>query len=187
MNHRIFLYIFTSLLICSCQENNQMQAAFEISPNRIGLLTNEIKVYQLDSIFAKDSIVRNMTRTEYINTANEIEVFEKGGRKLLILEAKHENDSSSTIQTVQVIDSRYKTGTGLSSQSTFKDIKDQYTISKINNTLSTAVIFIDDLQAYFTIDKKDLPSEFRFNTDKKIDVSQIPDTAKIKQFWIHWN
>ncbi|GGX21335.1 hypothetical protein [Aquimarina muelleri] len=178
--------LFVSLFIVSCQKEKQ-QNPFEITKNRIGLLTNEIKIKQLDSIFAKDSVVRIATNDKYLNNKNEIEVFEKGGAKLLILEPNNEGDSTSTIENIQIIDPRYKTASGLSSNSTFKDIKDHYEISKINNTLSTAVIFIDSIQAYFTIDKKELSKDFEFTTDKKIKVEDIPDSAKIKNFWIHWN
>ena len=111
----------------------------------------------------------------------------KEGAKLLVLEAKDESDPTSTIENIQVIDARYKTASGLSSGSTFKSIKDNYAISKINNTLSTAVIFVDSIQAYFTIDKKELPVTFQNSTDAKITVSDIPDTAKIKHFWISWS
>ena len=70
--------------------------------------------------------------------------------------------------------------------STFKDIQTYYPISRIENTLSSAVIFIDEINAYVTIDKKQLPSKLQFDTDAKIQPSQIPDTAVIKQFWLGW-
>jgi len=53
--------------------------------------------------------------------------------------------------------------------------------------LSAAVIFVDSIQASITIDKKELPSELKFNTDIKIKSSQIPDSAKIKHFLINWD
>lgn len=186
MNIRFFPALIILTLFLSCQKEEK-QDPFGISNNRIGLLTNEIKIKQLDSIFANDSIAKKIAGTQSLRNTNEIEIFEKGGKRLLILEAKDESDPTSTIQNIQVIDPRYKTSTGLTSNSVFKDIKEHYTISKINNTLSTAVIFVDSIQAYFTIDKKELAREFQFNTDSKIEVTDIPDSAKIKHFWIHWD
>ncbi|GAA4274289.1 hypothetical protein U6A24_15040 [Aquimarina gracilis] len=186
MNIRLFSLLILAMLILSCQKEEK-QDPFEISNNRIGLLTNEITVKQLDSIFATDSIVKRIARGQSLRNVNEIEIFEKGGSKLLVLEARQKSAPSATIQNIQIIDPRYKTGLGVSSSSNFKDIKDNYSISKINNTLSTAVIFVDSIQAYFTIDKKELPQKFQFNTDTKIEISDIPDTAKIKHFWIHWD
>ena len=178
--------LFTLLPLISCQKEEK-QDPFKISTNRIGLLTNEIKVRQLDSVFANDSISKTRTGGQFLNNIKEIEVYEKGGTKLLILEAHDETDPNSKIASIQIIDPRYKTASGLSTESVFKDFTDHYTVSKINNTLSTVVVFVDSIQAYFTIDKKELPQKFQRSTDVKITVEDIPDTAKIKHFWIDWS
>ncbi|WP_108867077.1 hypothetical protein [Aquimarina aquimarini] len=186
MKKIFFKALLVLLIITSCKKEQQ-QNPFEIATNRIGLLTNEIQVNELDSIFANDSIAKRTAGDQYLNSTNEIEIFEKGGAKLLVIEPKTEADPSSTIENIQIIDPRYKTVSGLSSHSTFKDINDNYTISKINNTLSTAVIFVDSIQAYFTIDKKELPQKFRQSTDIEIQTTDIPESAKIKHFWINWD
>ncbi|MDH7445015.1 hypothetical protein [Aquimarina sp. 2201CG14-23] len=186
MLKKINYLLLLCLCIVSCQKEKK-QDPFEISYNRIGNLTNTVKVKQLDSIYANDSVVRLSKTDRFLSATNTIEIYEKGGAKLLALEPREENDPESSIESIQVIDSRYKTATGLSANSVFKDIKDNYAITKINNTLSTAVIFVDSIQASIAIDKKELPSELRLNTDKKIEASQIPDTAKIKHFLISWD
>ncbi|WP_299442210.1 hypothetical protein [uncultured Aquimarina sp.] len=181
--------ISCTLLICisilSCQ-NDKKQDPFEISYNRIGNLTNITKVSQLDSIYINDSIVKMSENDKFLDVANTIEIYEKGGAKLLSLEPREENNPESSIESIQIIDPRYKTISGLSANGIFKDIKDNYTITKITNTLSAAVIFVDSIQASITIDKKELSSELKFNTDKKIEASQIPDSANIKHFIINW-
>ncbi|WP_106794088.1 hypothetical protein [Aquimarina sp. Aq78] len=185
MAKRMLKILLISLLMYSCQKEKK-QDPFEITNNRIGLLTNEIQVKELDSIYANDSIAKRATGDQFLNNANEIEVYEKGGVKLLVLEAQKESDPTSTIENIQIVDPRYKTASGLSSNGIFKDIKDHYKISKINNTLSTAVIFVDSIQAYFTIDKKELSKKFQSTTDIEITATDIPDAAKIKHFWISW-
>ncbi|WP_062053114.1 hypothetical protein [Aquimarina longa] len=185
MIKRIFQICSIALVMYSCQEE-QKNDPFTISHNRIGLLTNTTLIKKLDSVFANDSIVKRTNDNQFLNQSNEIEVYEKGGKKLLILEARKET-TSSTIENIQIIDPRYKTSSGLSSGSVFKDIKDHYQISKINNTLSTAVIFVDSIQAYFTIDKKELPNKFKSTTSIEIKDTDIPDSAKIKHFWINWD
>lgn len=173
------------IIMVSCQKNTAPDP-FEISQNKIGLLTDEIKINQLDSIYKNDSIIKRTVNSSFSNSQNEIEVYEKGGKKLLVLEP-YSNDPTATIKNIQIIDARYHTIKGANVKGTFKNIKDHYPISKINNTLSTAVVFVDSLQAYFTIDKKDLPDEYQFNTSAKITAEKIPDSAKIKHFWISWD
>jgi len=186
MSKKISFLVLICFSLLSCQKDKK-QDPFEISFNRIGKLTNTTKVNQLDSIYANDSIVKNSKNSPFVSISKTIEIYEKGGAKLLNLEPKQENDPASVIESVQIIDPRYKTVSGLSIDGIFKDIKDNYNITKINNTLSSAVIFVDSIQASISIDKKQLPSELKFNTDIKIDASQIPDSAKIKHFLITWD
>ena len=47
--------------------------------------------------------------------------------------------------------------------------------------------FIDDLNIYISIDKKELPAELRYDTETKIQAAQIPDDAKFKYFMISWD
>ena len=178
------LFIFLTLL--SCQKENKKDP-FKISYNKIGDLTNTTRVNQLDSIYKNDSIVKPSKNTQFLGIANTIEIYEKGGAKLLALEPREPNNPESSIESIQIIDPRYKTSSGLSIDGVFIDIKNNYTVTKISNTLSAAVIFIDSIQASIAIDKKGLSNELKSNTDIKIRASQIPDSAKIKHFLINWD
>ncbi len=179
----LLLFITTGFLV-SCEKE---QDPFLISANSIGRLTSDIKINQLDSIFAEDSIVKQVGTSELFRKSNEIEVYDNKGNKLLLIEPVQAFDSTSTIGFIQVLDPRYKTAKGVGKESTFKDLIENYNISRIENTLSAAVVFIDDLNIYVTIDKKQLPVELRYDTQTRIQASQIPDDAKIKYFMIDWD
>ena len=174
---------FVSLFYVSCDKD---QDPYLISSSSIGLLTKEVKLNELDSVFAEDSIVRQMSEGEF-RKSNQIEIYDKSGKKLLLLEPVQAFDSTSTVGFVQVLDPRFKTAKGLGPESTFKDIVKNYKVSRIENTLSAAVIFIDEINVYVTIDKKQLPVELRYDTQSKIQASQIPDDAKIKYFMVDWD
>lgn len=185
MKKYFLLIIGLSLGITSCQkdENNP----FLITANQVGPVKRDIKINQLDSVFSEDSIVRQKSGTREFLATDEIKIFEKGGKPLMILEPLQEFDSTSGIGYIRVLDPRYKTKSGLSTASTFKDIVAEYTISRIENTLNAAVVFLDEINAYITIDKKELPADLRYDTETKIRASQIPDDAKIKYFMIYWD
>lgn len=178
------LLFMTSIIFVSCQEE---QDPFLISATSIGPLTKDVRINQLDSIFAQDSIVKQVSNSELYRKSNEIEVYDTEGKKLLLIEPVQAFDSTSTVGFIQVLDPRYKTAKGLGKESTFKDIVENYNISRIENTLSAAVIFIDELNVYVTIDKKQLPVELRYDTQSRIQASQIPNNAKIKYFMIDWD
>lgn len=159
---------------------------FLIDTTRVGSLTKEIQINQLDSVFSEDSIVRKNSGSEFFNSTSEIEIFDKEGKPLLILEPIQQFDSTSTVGYIQIMDSRFQTAKGLNNASTFGDVVKNYEISRIENTLNSAVVFIDELNLYLTIDKKDLPSSLRYDTDTRISASQIPDDAKIKYLMVSW-
>ena len=179
----IILVIFN--LATSCQKEIK-QDPFEVSKQHIGLLTDSTQVKDLQFVFKNDSIQRYIGGDEFTGNINEIEVYEKGGNKLLVLTPFEALDSTSTIKSVMIVDKRYRTLKGLNCHSTFKEIKDNYTISGIQSTLRNVIISIDDINVYFTIDKKELPESLRFDMNAKITSDVIPDTAKINNLYLQW-
>ncbi|UJH89707.1 hypothetical protein LZ575_11610 [Antarcticibacterium sp. 1MA-6-2] len=57
-----------------------------IEATRVGPLTKEIKINQLDSIFSNDSIVRHTSGNKLLSATNDIEIYDKDGSPLLIIE-----------------------------------------------------------------------------------------------------
>ncbi len=138
-----------------------------------------------DSIFARFHCKINSSPNA-LETQGEVEIYEKGGKQLLLLSPDNESDPNSTITNIQVFDSRYKTEKGLTAASTWKDVKANYTIDNIETTINAVVIFLKETDVYLTIDKKSLPEELRYDMDLKVEASQIPDDAPFKYFMIGW-
>lgn len=183
MKYLIFALILSITLLTSCSNEKD---PFKISPNNIGNLNDSTQVKDLKMVFANDSIVTTDPDNVFSGNTNDIHVYEKGGKQLLILSPTKAKDSSATIKTVRIIDGRYKTPKGLHTNSTFKSIRDNYKISSIQNTLIDVIVSVNDINAYFTIDKKELPPEMRLDMSLDIEAIHIPDDAKIKNFFIQW-
>lgn len=183
MKAPFLILILSLILFTSCDKE---QDPFLISKQNIGLLTDSTQVKDLEAIYAMDSIVKRIGGDEFTGAINDIEIFDKAGIHLLSLTPKQSLDSTSTIGTVKIMDERFKTSNGINSLSTFVDIKNNCNISSIQNTLRNVVIFVDDINAFFTIDKNELPSELQFDVAAKIEAIQIPEKAKIKYFMIGW-
>ena len=184
MKKTLLIIGIVSLSFVQCGKDSD---PFLIKNGSVGNLNKEIKMKQIDSIFAEDSIVKINSSPNALETQGEVEIYEKGGKQLLLLSPNDENDPNSTITNIQVFDSRYKTEKGLTTASTFKDVKANYTIDNIETTINAVVVFLKDSDVYLTIDKKSLPEELRYNMDIKVEVSQIPDEAPIKYFMIGWD
>ncbi|WP_303318119.1 hypothetical protein Q4Q34_11710 [Flavivirga abyssicola] len=176
--------IILGLLFSSC---NKEQDPFEVGKHHLGLLTDSTQVKDLKNVFVNDSLVKFTSGDEFAGSKNNIEIFEKGGKKLLVLTPEQALDSTSTIESIQIIDPRYKTDKGITTLSTFKDISGTYKVSKINNLINSVLITVNELNASFVIDKEELPANLRFNMDVEIEAMHIPENAKIKYFFLNWN
>jgi len=185
---KIILVVFVSFSFIQCSKDNQ----YLIEKGKVGYLTKETTVLELGDIFKKDSIVSNLSMDEieeenklFSIDDDEFEIFSVNGKKLLEIAPTSQNDSLSKIKSIQIFDKNYKTDRGISLQSTFKDINENYMVNKVETTLTSATLFIDELNATIAIDKKELGLN-SFSRDQ-VTLDQIPDIAKIKYFTIWFN
>lgn len=177
-----FLLLILVIIITSCTKK---QNPFEWNKDRVGHLTKDMMVYQLDSLYANDSIVKNIKGDEFSNGPSAIEIYEKGGKHLLTL-TPVEEDSTSTIEYVRIRDNRFTTEKGITIESDYKTISTAYKVSSIDNMIKDAVVRIDDQNFYFTISKDLLPPEIRFDMTAPIEKTMIPDTATPKFVFVSW-
>ncbi len=180
--HLITTCFFCSIFFLNCEK--KIDTNFLITKSSIGKLNKSSLVRDLEIIFDQDSIVRDTARLMNGFGAKKIDIFEKGGNHLLTLTPS--SDSIATIQNVRIQDPRFITEKNIGLASTFKDIKDNYEISKLLTSMNNVVVFIKNSDLYFTIDKKELPANLRYNTNTDIELVQIPDKAKIKYMMLGW-
>ena len=110
---------------------------------------------------------------------------EKGGKHLLTIIPQEQLDSTSTIKSIQIFDPRFSTKSGISLNSSFEDINVNNKITKVETSLTSATLFIDDLNVTISLDKADLGLK-NFST-QKISLEQIPGLAKVKSFIVWFN
>lgn len=183
MKKTVFTLFTAAILVTACTKSTN---PFLITSNQVGTLSKEFKVKQLDSLYAQDSIVKINAEENPMSNFDLIEIYEKGGTKLLGLSPKANEDPESKISNVQIFDSRYTTENGLNLESTFKDVKEKYTISSIANTMRSLVISLEGTQVYIIIDKEVLPDTIKNEFGAKVEASDIPDDAKIKFLMVGW-
>ena len=160
---------------------------FLITKHSVGKLNDSTQVKDLKRVFEADSLSQFIGGDEFAGNTNIIKVFEKGTQKLLLeLTPKEALDSLSTIQTIRIIDNRYKTKKSLDKLCDFSCLSANYNISSVQNTLRNLIVSVDEINAYFTIDKNELPEDLRYDMNKKIEIISIPPSAKIKDFFIQW-
>lgn len=177
--------VLLSILITSCNDSER----YEVKKGKVSYITPKTSIKDLQLLFKNDSIVANLSEgslgDNYFQDDDEYLIYDKEGAHMLTVVPKQQLDSSSTIKSVQIFDSRFKTESGINIKSTFSEINLKNNINKIESSLSSATLFIDDLNATIAIDKGELGLK-GFSTEK-VDLDQIPDLAKMKSFIVWFN
>jgi hypothetical protein len=115
-----------------------------------------------------------------------MEIYDKTGEKLLIIEPKGPLDTVSVIKSIRVVSNRYKTENGIGYGSTFGELKKHYEITKIQSSLKSLIISLDDINAFVSFDRDVLPSDVKYDIDAEIKPVMIPDDAEINRFWLNF-
>lgn len=183
MKKALFTITLAATMLASCGQKEQK---FQIKNDQIGPLHKGALIKQVDSIFIEDSIASNAKKGAE-GYQNEVEVFDKEGNKLMVLSPDKNNNPEAPITHIQITDARYKTDKGIGIKSTYKDIKKHYTVSKVETTFSSVIIFLQDSPIYISIDKDELPEDIRYDLNLKVEPTQIPDDAAIKLFMVSWD
>ena len=182
---RIVYFLVVAILFSQCSNTNQ----YLIEKGKVGLLTKDTKVNELASIFKNDSLVAVMHSDKdsklFSSENDEYILYTKEGKKVLEIEPKNQQDSLSKIKSIQIFDSNYITDKGVSLKSTFSEINKNYRVNKVETTLTSATLFIDELNATIAIDKKELGLN-QFSREE-VSLDQIPEIARVKFFTIWFN
>lgn len=186
MKKILFLSALSALLFIQCGKSSKNDP-FLIKEDAIGSLTYGTKIKQLDSIFATDSIVKIHSSPNAIETQGEVEVYEKNGKKLLLLSPKTEMDPNSQISDVLIYDARYHTENGLSKENNFKDFTETYEVRNIYQILNGVMVFFSDTKIYLTIDAKYLMPEVRGDRSANLKAEHIQEDAPIKYLRLDWS
>ncbi|MGY8915710.1 MAG: hypothetical protein ACKVJF_11600 [Flavobacteriales bacterium] len=181
-NKNIFALALVAMTFIQCQKTDK---EFLITQDTVGKISRTTKVSDLEALYEKDSIVLDTNVSQLTSAQEKIQVFEKGGVHLMTLTPN--TDSIPTIENIRIYDPRFVSDKGVGLLSTFKDIKDNYTIDKIVTSMNNVVIFLSDSDMYITIDKEELPESLRYAYAGDIEAVQIPDVAKIKYIMIGWD
>ena len=187
MNTRNFLSLVVLVMLCivGCTNNSK----FVLDKGVVGSINKTTTIAELDKIFENDSIVRNLSEgalgDNYFQDDDNYLIYEKGGKHLLTIVPKEQLDSTSTIKSIEIHDSRYQTKLGVSLNSTFSEINANYVV-RPETTLQSVTLFVDELNATIAIDKEELGLR-DFGMSQKVSLEQIPDLAKVKLFiiWFH--
>jgi len=175
----IALLVFVSFMSCSNKDK------FAVEKGKVGKITKKTTIKELKEIFKKDSISTELSESEfkddYFREEDKYFIYEKSGTLLLTITPKEQQDSLSTIKSIEIHDKRFATKNGINLESAFSEVNTNYAL-RVESTLLSVTLFLDELNATMTVDKEELG--LKDFTIQQVSLEQIPDLAKIKTFVI---
>ena len=179
-------YLLTVLtLYCIGCSNN---ANYLIEKGKVGKINSKSIIKEIDSLFSNDSIVKRIGEGDYMfESEDKYLIYDNSKNHLLTLIPKQQHDLNEKIETIQIFSEKFQTSKGININSSFGDVDKKHNISSIQNTIDNIVVFVDEIDAYFIIDKQNLSLDLRIGTEKKIEAINVPSSSKIKRFMIGWN
>lgn len=105
---------------------------------------------------------------------------------LLSISLKKYADMKQRVNRVIVLNPLFHTAQDITTASTFGDIKQAYSITRIEPDKKDIVVVVDDLRASFSIPKLKLPATWWDEKTKTVNSSQIPSSVPIRTFILRW-
>ncbi len=176
--------LFLSILLTSCNNNSE----FLIEKNRVGPLTNETEIQDLAAIFSSDSLVAHLSEGAIgyggamMESEDEYLVYSKDGEHLITVVAENPLDSTSLIDRVEIISEAYQTNSNVGIGSTFDQVNLNVQIDRVEKGLTSAILYVDELNATLVIDQKELGMNSL--RPGKMLLERIPGDSKFRSFTV---
>ena len=167
---KLIAVLVLGILFIQCGQDNSKL----IEKSQLGKINKSTSIEELDKMFKNDSIEK-LPKGEELT--RQYSVFGVDSKPILVFVTKLENDSIKGLELVKIYSDSYLTEKGISTASTFGEVSENYSINKIEPSFSSAILFIDEINATISLNKKDLNlDEFDM---RPIRQDQIPDEASI--------
>ena len=185
MKKILILLILTLMFSISYGQKNINN--FMVTDTSVGIFNKGMTVSDVLKLVEDDQIKKVIDFDDYENSYDDYQYFDSNQNHLLTLTPSKQDDKNSKINRILIIDDRYKTDKKISLSSTYADLKDSYEITKYEPAMEHIVLIVDELNAWFSIDKNQLLENWWDDSRKQIDKSKIPDKATFDSFVIWWN
>lgn len=200
---KIIALTFIALIVFSCAkwtEEKTLKAEivnesyeivvdpFLVTPNSVGIFKKGMTIGMAVELISEKQIIKKIGYGEFQDDIYDgYEIYDSNSEHLLTITPKAQNDLNSTINTILIVDNRFKTKSGIGSKSTYSELVGSFKINDYAPDLDRIVLTVDQLGAWFSIKKTELEVNWWDFEKKKIDISKIPADSKFDTFVIWWD
>ncbi len=159
-----------------------------ITKNSIGVFNDKNTIWEVLQTLPNTQINKKIGKGEFADDIyDDYEIYNNYNKLLFTITPKDTAKVDEKINRVLVNSPFFKTEKGINKNSTYKNIKETYTITKIEPTREHIVLILDEINASFTISKTKLKKGWWNDKTKTINENKIPLNAQIDDFVLWWN
>ena len=158
-----------------------------VTKNSIGDITSEMTLEDILKRVPAAQIELKEEQGEFADDKYDVyTIYTRYFQPLLSISPKKRADMKQRVNRVIVLNPLFHTAQDITTVSTFGDIKQAYSITRIEPDKKDIVVVVDDLRASFSIPKSKLPATWWDEKTKTVNSSQIPSSAPIHNFILWW-
>ncbi len=162
-----------------------------VTANSIGTVNSEQSIAEILQQIPKSQIKKTVGHGEFAEDIyDDYQIYDNQSDNpelLFTLTPKRTGSTEQKVNRVLINSPTFSTNKGIHSQSTYGEIRQAYTIDKIEPTREHIVLVVDDINAHFSIAKTELDKGWWNAQSKTVNMDKIPDSAKVDSFILWWN
>ena len=185
--YKIYIFLFCIIFSNSLLAQSYEFKNFLITPDAVGPIKKGMTVKEVMDFLPKNQIKKVIGYGEFGDPEyDDFEIYDGLGNHLLTITPYGKADLTREINRVLVLDDRFRTGSNIGLGSNYKDIKKAYPNLNASPDMDVVVLALDELNAWISINKKLLPSDWWDNENKQVLLNKIPLDANTNIFVIWW-
>ncbi len=159
-----------------------------ITAKNVGIIQQSNTIEDVIYTLPPNQISKKVGKGEFKDDVyDDYEICNRNNKHLLTITPKETGKANQKINRIVVNSPFFKTAKGINCKSTYQDIKNAYTINKIEPTREHIVLIVDEINANFSIPKNKLKKGWWNKKTKTVNANKIPLKTQVDSFIIWWN
>ncbi|MCG8220938.1 copper resistance protein NlpE N-terminal domain-containing protein [Tenacibaculum finnmarkense genomovar finnmarkense] len=159
-----------------------------VTASSIGGFNKQNTIMEVLQILPNVQIQKKIGKGEFAEDVyDDYEIYNHNNQLLFSLTPKNTGDVHQKINRVLINSPFFKTEKGINTNSTYGDIKNAYTVNKIEPTREHIFLIVDELNASFSISKNKLKKDWWNDKTKTVNENKILLNTQIDNIVLWWN
>lgn len=160
---------------------------FQVTELAVGPIKKGMTVQDVLDLLPEKQINKVLGNGEFLGDEyDDYEIHDEFGKHVLTITPREKDNLKELIVRVAIVDQRFTTTLNVGLDTSYGMIHKMYPNLTVTPDIGSVVISLDDINAWMSIDKKQLPDDWWDEKNKRVNLHKIPLNAKIQSFGVEW-